>query len=278
MARHHRGGCRLLLAGAALLLLVVAPTTGQTASEPAGPGTDDPPLLLNAEDVDRLVDQHYPPLLRMRRVEGVVKLLVRIDEQGRIDTTRIQETSGYAELDEAGEAVARLMRFQPARRGGVPAAVWAPVHIGFGLPRAEPARDSSVPEPRVPEPSVPEAVDRAAARSDTTPDRAAEPTDAGDAMDVPPRLENSSRVSRELARLYPARLRDLGIGGAAKVRFSIDSTGRVLKAEIHRSSGYHDLDEAALRVSRIMRFTPALKEGRAVPACVVLDVVFETRR
>lgn len=96
-------------------------------------------------------------------------------------------------------------------------------------------------------------------------------------MEVRPRLLNSEEITQALLRHYPAVLRDAGIGGTARVWFFIDRTGKVVRTLIHQSSGFEELDEAALRVASLMRFTPGYNRDRAVDVWVSIEVTFEVQ-
>jgi TonB family protein len=52
--------------------------------------------------------------------------------------------------------------------------------------------------------------------------------------------------------------------GKAYCLVFIDEEGRVLKTQLSESSGYDALDQAALAVSVIMRFFPALNRDKRV--------------
>lgn len=93
---------------------------------------------------------------------------------------------------------------------------------------------------------------------------------------VAPRYTNVDEVRRALEREYPALLRDAGIGGTVQVWFLIDEHGIVRDQEVHASSGHQALDEAALRVAPVFRFTPALNRDKAVPVWVSLPITFRT--
>jgi len=92
---------------------------------------------------------------------------------------------------------------------------------------------------------------------------------------VPPRVLNADEVVRAMRREYPSVLRDAGIGGAVKVLFSIDAEGRVLRTSIDAGSGYAALDEAALAVADVIRFSPAMNRDLRVAVQVVFPVVFQ---
>lgn len=96
-------------------------------------------------------------------------------------------------------------------------------------------------------------------------------------MTIKPGLTNVDEVKQELTAAYPAVLRDAGIGGSATVWFYINETGRVLKTQVHQSSGYDQLDRAAMRVAGTMRFTPAMNRDRRVPVWVAIPITFASR-
>ena len=84
---------------------------------------DEKPRMLNAE-----LPFHYPPALYAQKVQGNVTLYLHIDRDGQVrpDSTRIEESSGYAALDSAavnGIAGAALRAGEAAWRadGGVDA-------------------------------------------------------------------------------------------------------------------------------------------------------------
>lgn len=94
---------------------------------------------------------------------------------------------------------------------------------------------------------------------------------------VGPDLINRDEVGRALQREYPPLLRDAGIGGSTRVWFFIDEEGRVQDTRVETSSGHAQLDEAALKVADLMRFTAALNRDKKVPVWVAIPVSFQVR-
>ncbi|MDT8341508.1 MAG: energy transducer TonB [Longimicrobiales bacterium] len=94
---------------------------------------------------------------------------------------------------------------------------------------------------------------------------------------VAPGMTNGPEVIRALEREYPPLLRDAGIGGTANIWFFIDEDGRVQDTRIQQSSGHAQLDEAALKVAGIMRFSPALNRDKKVPVWVTFPITFQVR-
>ena len=91
---------------------------------------------------------------------------------------------------------------------------------------------------------------------------------------VSPTLRNRSEVAAALKKLYPSVLKDAGIGGVARLWFFIDVEGRVVRTLVKETSGVPQLDEAALGVAQVMRFSPALNRDQRVPVWVELPVMF----
>ena len=109
----------------------------------------------------------------------------------------------------------------------------------------------------------------------TTEDIAAAPTFTP--FTVRPDIRNRDEVARALEREYPPLLRDAGIGGSVQVWFFIDEEGAVQRTLVNESSGHAALDEAAMRVADIIRFTPALNRDKHVPVWISLPITFQIR-
>ena len=95
---------------------------------------------------------------------------------------------------------------------------------------------------------------------------------------VRPRIRNSYEIEAATEREFPKDLREAGLGGMTCVWFYIDRDGRVLRSLIRQSSGRLAMDSAAMRVARIMTFTPALNGDTAVRAWVEFPVWFRVGR
>ena len=74
--------------------------------------------------------------------------------------------------------------------------------------------------------------------------------------------------------VYPPGARKAGEEGTALVELSIDETGAVVSVTLGASSGYADLDAAALRGLQQWRFSPALKDGVPVASSHNVRVKF----
>ncbi len=94
-------------------------------------------------------------------------------------------------------------------------------------------------------------------------------------MTVQPEIRNRREVEAALMRLYPPLLRNAGIGGQVVVWFFISKEGTVLDRRVSQSSGYAQLDEAALKVAGVFRFTPALNRDRIVQVWIRFPIKFQ---
>jgi periplasmic protein TonB len=137
----------------------------------------------------------------------------------------------------------------------------------------EPAPPPARPAPSPTEPSPPPA--RPAPDPPPARDLLAGPTFTP--MTQRPELQNAAEVQRLLIRHYPPLLRDAGIGGAPILWFLVGDDGAVRRAQLSRTSGYAELDDAALAVAQQMRFLPALNGDQRVPVWLEIPLVFTAR-
>ena len=91
---------------------------------------------------------------------------------------------------------------------------------------------------------------------------------------VAPDILNREEIVDAMRKMYPPVLRDAGVGGEVRVFFHIDETGHVTTTRLDQSSGYGQLDEAALRVASLYEFSPALNRDKRVPVWVSFPVTF----
>jgi len=79
---------------------------------------------------------------------------------------------------------------------------------------------------------------------------------------------------------YPPALLEQGIEGRVLLRLYVDAQGKLIpdSTRLAESSGYPALDSAALRGSGALRFSPALRNGRAIAAPFLQPVHFRHPR
>ncbi len=74
---------------------------------------------------------------------------------------------------------------------------------------------------------------------------------------------------------YPREARQRGEEGDVGLEISIDARGRVETVSVVSSSGYADLDAAAVRAAQKARFNPAMAGRTAVAATARLTITFK---
>ena len=159
--------------------------------------------------------------------------------------------------------------------------------VGQGAIQADPIPTEPSPAAAEPEPEVVDDVRAAieALRENPVDDLPPPPTNDGSTdlsaapvftpMTVRPEIRNRNEVQEALMRLYPPTLRDAGIGGRVVVWFFISEEGRVLDRRVSESSGRTQLDEAALEVADVFRFSPALNREQIVQVWIQLPITFQ---
>jgi protein TonB len=93
-----------------------------------------PPALQSEENVP------YPQRAILRRIATSVVVRALVDEQGRVAEASLVQASGQPRaygFDEAALKRVRSRRYKPARRNGVPVAIWVLVKVDFRPPPPE---------------------------------------------------------------------------------------------------------------------------------------------
>ena len=235
------------------------------------------PDLVNERTVMQALEAEYPPILRDAGIGGTTNVRFFIDTRGVVQRVLVAETSGHEALDSAALRVARTFRFTPALNLDEIVSVWIAIPITFstgaagadGVPDEVREFADSIARERRDDPGGPPA-DPEARQEASLADGMQQPTFTR--YTVRPDLVNQREVQRAaLEREYPPVLREAGIGGTVNVRFFIDAEGRVQRTLVARNTGYASLDEAALRVANVFRFTPALNLDEPAPGAPVAD-------
>jgi TonB family protein len=196
------------------------------------------PVLQNRDEVALALEREFPQENRAAGVGGRTYLWILVDLDGVPRGGQVNISSGCQELDEAALRAAEVMRFSPAVDEGQSIPIWIPIAINF----------------------------------DPTTPRDEEPTLTS--FDVAPQLQNRGEVAAAIRREYPQELRDAAVSSRTIVWMLVDATGVVQDVRINESSGQRELDEAALRVARVFRFSPATTGGRPVSAWITIPIQF----
>ena len=89
-----------------------------------------------AVDAARNRRPNYPEASRRRGEQGVVRVELRVDPNGRVVDVRVLESSGFSALDAEAVQTVRDWRFRPAQRAGVPVAGSITTAVHFRLETA----------------------------------------------------------------------------------------------------------------------------------------------
>jgi TonB family protein len=106
---------------------------GRAVADPKDPAVQ-PPVLQSEDRVP------YPLHAISRRITTTVVVRALIDEQGRVGEATVIQPSGQPAalgFDEAALKRVRSRRYRPARRQGVPIAIWVLVRIDFKPPQPQ---------------------------------------------------------------------------------------------------------------------------------------------
>ena len=221
--------------------------TARMADGTPAPSTIVLPQLRNRADVINFIRKNYPD--STAGDPTVIPITwVYIDETGRTHRPELVVSSGSTRFDALAVAAARFAEFAPALIDTTKVAVWVMLPVQVRGLAARPAPGC-----------------RPEAGPCFTP------------YTVKPELRNRDEVARALVRNYPPDLRERRVSGTTMLWVRLDEEGNVVDARLRESSGESALDEAAIRVARVMQFTPALNRNVPVQVWIALPVVFRAR-
>jgi periplasmic protein TonB len=75
----------------------------------------------------------YPDSAPRQGITGTATLLFEVLENGRVGEVQIENSAGHPDLDQAAAEAIKKWRFEPARRGTQPVAVWLRMPVKFVL-------------------------------------------------------------------------------------------------------------------------------------------------
>jgi TonB family protein len=136
-----------------LLLALLAPALAQDPPPTPTPGVEEaPPPLVKDPALINFVQAAFPQDAKDAGVEGIVLLLLEVDETGKVYNVTVLESAGWG-FDEAAVEAARQFVFSPAEDASGPVPVALEFEYGFVLDAA--ATEGALPE----EPVVEEVVE-----------------------------------------------------------------------------------------------------------------------
>jgi protein TonB len=109
------------------------PTQGtvSTGDQPTFTPYDVKPELRNRGDLARILEKYYPPTLRDAGISATVVIWFHINESGTVTNTRVHESSGYPQIDEAATTAAKEFKFTPALNRDQKVSVWIQLPVTF---------------------------------------------------------------------------------------------------------------------------------------------------
>lgn len=244
---------------AVMIELAPAPTAPEEVEEEqiAPDAFEAPEIVSQTPDAPlEPVPPETPPELAMAEPD------VPLPEPTPVETPVVEET--LPEMEPLPELPAEVVEPRPVARPR-----------DLEVAKAEPVRE---PEPeREPKRVAPAKAAVEAKVNAPKAETAAAPTNARGSTggQTPARWQSRLMAHLERHKRYPAGARKRGEEGVAHVRFSIDDNGNVRSAQLVRSSGYAELDEAVVGLVRRASPVPAPPPG--APHEITAPVRFNIR-
>ena len=197
-------------------------------------GKIEPPKLI------KQVNPVYPQVARQARVEGMVILEAKTDEQGNVVDARILRSIPV--LDQAAIDAVKQWKYEPLIIGGKPRKVLFTVTVRFMLKEGDKRK---------------------------TLDKFAQGAVRAENDIKPPKLV------KEVAPVYPEVARVAVIEGVVILGVKTDEEGRVKDVMVLRSIPL--LDQAAIDAVRQWVYEPLIIDGKAVPVVFTVTVRFQLK-
>jgi TonB family protein len=109
------------------------PKAGSPSDRPSFIPRDVDPRATNDDEIRKLLQRYYPPMLREAGIGGTVTLWLFVDKNGDVAKAQVQKSSGYDAFDKAAKKVAANMEFKPAINRDKPIGVWVSRRITFNV-------------------------------------------------------------------------------------------------------------------------------------------------
>jgi TonB family protein len=200
----------------------------------------------------------FPEAAQTERLQGVVILEVLINEEGKVQATRVLRSIPL--LDEPATTAVRGWEFTPTLLKGVPVPVVMAVTVNFTLTGGS-SESGASPKVPPPPPPAPKVVGSGAAGGVT-----------GGVARVGGTVPPPTKIV-DVRPVYPPEAKEAGIQGVVIIETTIDRDGKVRDTKVLRS--VPQLDQAAVDAVRQWEFTPTVVDGAAVPVIMTVTVSFK---
>ena len=112
---------------------VAAPPVAAVPAPPPAPAVPAVRVAASLQATGNCQKPEYPPLSRRREEQGSVVLKFLIGTDGRVLESRVEQSSGYARLDEAARLGLSQCQFKPGTVDGKPEPSWASLKYTWRL-------------------------------------------------------------------------------------------------------------------------------------------------
>jgi TonB family protein len=218
-------------------LLLGVALSAQTPSQERAPYRASDGVVLPTVVSD--VKPNYTVDAMRARVQGAIKLECVVTADGTVRDIKVLESLPHG-LDDSAIAALKQWRFKPGTLNGEAVPVIVDVEMTFALGRRGPALDS---------PEV---------------------------YSIGVEGVTAPVVLKETKPQYPEAIRAQGITGSIILQTVVLADGTVGDTRVTRSLDSR-LDAEAIRALNEWRFSPAMKDGRAVPARVSVEMTFSVK-
>jgi protein TonB len=79
------------------------------------------------------IKPRYPESARRQGIEGTTLLKIYVSDRGLVEDVLVERTAGHQDLDLAAMEAVRKWRFEPAKQGNRPIAIWVMLPVRFEL-------------------------------------------------------------------------------------------------------------------------------------------------
>jgi len=195
-------------------------------------------------------NEYFPPESKQADEQGLVRVRVCYGTKGRIQSSEIEESSGFERLDQAAIRASRDILVKPGTINGIPQADCVVIPVTFSL-LGKGAH------------SVPSASGKKGSEA------------PGQQNKVP---SAELTYMPDISGIYPFKSRQKGEEGTVVVVVCYNAKGKVVSSELYSSSGFERLDKAAVRAGRNFRLEPASVNGVPQAGCGAVPLKFSRDR
>ncbi len=233
----------------------------------------------------KIVEPVYPEQAVKEKIEGLVILLARIDENGRVTKAEpIPNHEFHPLLLKAAVAAVMQWEYQPFLVDGKAREVDFSVQVNFKLNGQKDKGTVSGAAGGVIEPGVKESEKEKKASGGVVggvvggvlqEPKKSEKEQSGSGKVMQLSAENRPKLRKRINPIYPEEAMKAKLQGMVIIEATTDVEGKVVEARVINEPGSQPLlEEAALAAVRQWEYDPYMKDGRAEPVSFTVTVSF----